>query len=404
MSVRIGLLVDVYKPFMSGVTNFVSQHKQALEALGHKVFVFTLGHLDYEDDELHVYRSPAIPLTETGYQFGFAYSRLARRKVRTMDVLHAQHPFISGSLAMTYGKRYGIPVIFTNHTRYDKVALHYVPVLPGGVSETLLEAYLPWFANQCQAVTAPTQAIRRLLRDYGVTVRIPVIRNGVELSPFRAPARLRTRAELGVPEGAKVSIYVGRIAPEKNLSFLLRAFARVRRELPDAHLLVVGYGPEERHLHDLADELGVAGFIVFTGRVPYEQVPDYLALADVFVTASVIEVQPLSIIEGLAAGLPAVAIASDAVADTLMDGGNSLLAAYNGQDFAVRWVRLLSDDDLRARLSVNARVSSQQYDIHHTAARMTALYEEVVEEYLSRLAGGEDGDVISVLRRTIGTN
>jgi 1,2-diacylglycerol 3-alpha-glucosyltransferase len=107
---RIGLLADVYKPFMSGVTNFVSQHKQALEALGHKVFVFTLGHLDYEDEELHIYRSPAIPVTETGYQFGFVYSRLARRKVKTMDILHAQQPFISGSLAVTYGKRYGLPI------------------------------------------------------------------------------------------------------------------------------------------------------------------------------------------------------------------------------------------------------------------------------------------------------
>ena len=97
-----------------------------------------------------------------------------------MDLLHAQHPFISGSLAVIYGKRYGVPVIFTNHTRYDKLAPHYVPVLPGGVSEALLEAYLPWFANQCQAVTAPTQAILRLLREYGVTVRMLVIPNGVD--------------------------------------------------------------------------------------------------------------------------------------------------------------------------------------------------------------------------------
>ena len=377
---RIGLLVDVYKPFMSGITNFVSQHKRALEALGHKVFVFTLGHLDHEDEELYVYRSPAIPVTETGYHFGFAYSRLARRKVKTMDLLHAQHPFISGSLAVIYGKRYGVPVVFTNHTRYDKLAPHYVPVLPGGVSEALLEAYLPWFANQCQAVTAPTQAILRLLREYGVTVRMLVIPNGVDLMPFRAPAHLRTRAELGLPDEAKVSVYVGRVAPEKNLPFLLRAFARVRQRLADAYLLVVGYGPEEQHLRDKAKDLGIEGCIVFTGRVPYDQVPDYLAMGDIFVTASLIEVQPLSIIEGLAAGLPVVAIASDAVAGTLTDGDNSLLTTYSNEDFAARWVMLLSDDDLRGRLSANAQASSQQYNIHRTAAQMAELYEEVVEE------------------------
>jgi 1,2-diacylglycerol 3-alpha-glucosyltransferase len=395
---RVGLCVDVYKPFMSGITNFVSQHKQALEAMGHKVFVFTLGHVDYEDDELYIYRSPAIPLTETGYQFGFAYSRLARRKVGTMDILHTQHPFISGSMAVTYGKRYGIPVIFTNHTRYDKLASYYVPVLPGGVSEALLETYLPWFANQCQAVITPTQAIYQLLRKYGVTGRMVVIPNGVDLSPFRSPVRQRTRAELGLPGEAKVSVYVGRIAPEKNLPFLLRAFAHVCQALPEAYLLLVGYGPEEQVLHDRAKELGIAQRTIFTGRVPYEQVPDYLALADLFVTASIIDVQPLSIIEGLATGLPAVAIASDAVANTLVDGHNGVLAAYNSKDLATRWVMVLSDDDLRARLSANAQDSSQQYDIHRTSAQMAKLYEEVVEEYHGRREHHQDKET-PVLKR-----
>lgn len=381
---RIGLLVDVYKPFMSGITNFVSQHKKALEDMGHKVFVFTLGHLDYEDEELHIYRSPAIPLTETGYQFGFVYSRLARRKVRTMDILHTQHPFISGSLAVTYGKRYGLPVIFTNHSRYDKIAPYYVPILPGGVSETLLETYLPWFANQCQAVTTPTQAIRRLLRDYGVTVRMPVIPNGVDLSPFRAPNRLLTRTELGLPDEAKVSVYVGRIAPEKNLPFLLRSFARVCHKLQEVYLLVVGYGPVEQDLHAQSRELGIAQRTVFTGQVPYEQVPDYLALADLFATASVVEVQPLSIIEGLAAGLPAVAIASDAVTDTLTDGHNGLLTEYSTEDFAAKWARLLSDDELRVQLAANAQEGSQRYDIHRTAAQMAQLYKEAIEEFHSQ--------------------
>ncbi|MFZ5918158.1 MAG: glycosyltransferase [Chloroflexota bacterium] len=375
---RIGLLVDVYKPFMSGVTNFVAQHKRALEVLGHEVFVFTLGHQDYRDDEPHVYRSPAIPVTETGYQFGFVYSRQARQMVETMDVLHTQHPYISGLLAVTYGQRHDIPVIFTNHTRYDQVTRLYLPGLASGLSDTLMEAYLPWFTGHCAAVTAPTQAVRRVLRDYGVTVRIPVIPNGVELEAFRNPLHRRTRAELGLPQESVVSIYVGRMAPEKNLSFLLRAFARVHQKLPRARLLLVGYGPEERDLRDLAQELGIAQAAVFAGRVSYEQVSDYLALADLFVTASVIEGQPLSIIEGLAAGLPAVAIESDAVADTLQDGYNSLLAAYNNEDLALKWATALSEQTLRARLAAGAQESSQRYDVHRTAAQMVVLYDEVV--------------------------
>jgi glycosyltransferase involved in cell wall biosynthesis len=173
---------------------------------------------------------------------------------------------------------------------------------------------------------------------------------------------------------------VGRVVPEKNLAFLLRAFARVRLKVPAAWLLVVGGGPHERSLHNLAQDLGIAGCTVFTGRAPYAQVPDLLALADLFVTASVVEVQPLSIIEGLAAGLSALAIASDAVTDTLTDGYDSLLADGSCHDYAARWVALLSDDALRARLSANARESSRRYDVRCTAGQMVELYAQVIDE------------------------
>ena len=124
---RIGQLTEVYKPFVNGVTNFISLHKRVLESWGHKVFVFTLGHEDYEDDELHVIRSPAIPLSDTGYHLSFRFSRRARKKIKTMDVLHVHHPFISGRQAISLGKRYDIPVVFTNHTRTRRPATQLVP-------------------------------------------------------------------------------------------------------------------------------------------------------------------------------------------------------------------------------------------------------------------------------------
>lgn len=397
--VKIGLLVDVYKPFMSGVTYFVAQHKQALEALGHEPFVFTLGHTDYPDDEPNVYRSPAIPVTETGYQFGFVYSRQARQQIEAMDVLHAQHPFISGMLAITYGKRHSIPLIFTSHTRYDKVPQHYMPQPISGISEALLETYLPWFTGQCQAVTAPTRAVRRLLREMGVTARVAVIPNGVALTPFHNPPRRRTRADLGLGMEDRVAVYVGRLAPEKNLPFLLRAFARVHREMARARLLLVGYGPEEKALRGQAGELGIGGAVVFAGRVPYADVPDHLALADLFVTASIVEGQPLSIIEGLAAGLPALAIDSEAVADTLVDGENGLLATCDLQDFADLWLSLLSDDDLRARLAARARASSRRYDIHRTAAQMADLYQQAIESHSQQQVAAEEQGLLALFKR-----
>ena len=103
-TMRIGMMVDMYKPHISGVTNYVSLNKRMLESRGHKVFVFTFGDEDYEDDELYVVRSPGVPLNvhDTGFHLSFRYSQPAQRKVKSMDVVHVHHPFLTGPLALRY--------------------------------------------------------------------------------------------------------------------------------------------------------------------------------------------------------------------------------------------------------------------------------------------------------------
>ncbi len=381
---RIGLLVDVYKPHVSGVTNFVCQHKKALEARGHEVFVFTLGDPDYKDEEPRIIRSPAIPLSDTGYYLNFSFSRTARNMCKTMDVLHVHHPFITGRIAIRYGKRYGIPVVYTNHTRYDLYAQHYLPVLPHALTQTFLEAYLPSFTSQCDLIIVPSKGLHDVLRSYGVTSHIEIVPNGIDLEPFQNPRMRHSRAELGLPESAKVLVYVGRIAPEKNLAFLLRAFAVVSHELPETHLLLVGGGPEMDNLRDQAQKSGIDKKVVFTGSVEYEDVPGYLSMADAFVTASVTEVHPLSVIEAMAVGLPVLGIQSPGVGDTVVDGVNGLLSKHDLAEFSLRMFRLMSENDLRARLAKNALEDSEQYSILNTSQRILGFYEESVAMYRKR--------------------
>jgi glycosyltransferase involved in cell wall biosynthesis len=381
---RIGLLMDVYKPHISGITNVVCQHKKALEDQGHKVFVFTLGNLDYEDKEPRIIRSPAIPLSDTGYYLNFSFSGAARNKCKTMDVLHTHHPFITGRIAVRYGKRYGIPVVYTNHTRYDLYAQHYLPLLPDALAQTFLEAYLPSFTSQCDLVIAPSKGLHDVLRGYGVTSHIEIVPNGIDLEPFRNPRTRHTRTELGLPESAKVMIYIGRIAPEKNLAFLLRAFAIVSQELPETYLLLVGDGPEMDNLRDQAQKSGTGEKVTFTGCVEYEDVPGYLGLADAFVTASVTEVHPLSVIEAMAVGLPVLGIESPGVGDTVVDGVNGFLSRHDLAKFSLKMYRLMSENDLRAQLAKRALEDSEQYSILSTSKRILRFYEELAAKYRER--------------------
>jgi len=387
---RVGMLVDMYKPHISGVTNYVALNKRVLEQLGHKVFVFTFGDEDYEDDELYVVRSPGVPfnVNDTGLHVSFRYSLSAQRKVKSMDVAHVHHPFLTGPLALRYCKSRGIPIVFTNHTRYDLYVHHYFPsYVPDAVGETFLRAYLPNFCQQCDLVIAPSAGLMKVMRDLGVTSPIKVIPNGIDLRPFRPPSTRLTRAEVGLPDEDVVLIYVGRLSPEKNLPFLLRAFFGVAAARPGVTLALVGDGSELENLRDQAERSGLAARVKFLGKVQFADVPAYLSLADVFVTASETEVHPFSLIEALAAGLPALGITSPGVGDTIVDDDNGFLSPPDMAAFTAKLMRLVMEKDTRQRLGARARETAQTYDINKTAAQVLAEYERLVEENVRQLRG-----------------
>ena len=153
---RIGMMTDVYKPHVSGITNYISLNKEYIEKAGHEVFIFTFGDLDYKDDEQRVVRSPGLPLTDTGYYLSFRYSRRAKALLQTMDLVHVHHPFLSGRLALNYCRPLRIPIVFTNHTRYDLYAQAYLPLLPEEFSDTFLQSYMPTFCQAVDLVISPS--------------------------------------------------------------------------------------------------------------------------------------------------------------------------------------------------------------------------------------------------------
>ena len=165
---RIGMMADTYKPHVSGITNYIDLNKRYLERAGHDVFVFTFGDLDYRDDEPRVIRSPGLPLQNTGYYLSFRYKREAKRLLQSMDILHAHHPFLSGRLALRYARPLQIPVVFTNHTRYDLYAQAYMPLMPEEISDGLLRAYMPNFCEAVDLVFSPSGGMVKVLRGLDV--------------------------------------------------------------------------------------------------------------------------------------------------------------------------------------------------------------------------------------------
>ena len=376
---RIGMMADIYKPHISGVTHHIALNKACFEKAGHEVYVFTFGEDLPGDSESHVIHSPGVPIRDTGYNFGLWHTRSARRLIESMDLVHVHHPFVSGQLALHYCRPKGIPVVFTNHSRYDHFAHAYIPVLPDQVGEALLQVYIPSFCRDVDLVIVPSEGVKGVMQAFGVDAPIEVIPNGVELGPFRESVRPMDRSGLGIPRSDVLIIYVGRLSPEKNLRDLLQAFLGVVDAYPEVSLMIVGEGPDLESLRHEASRSRAPGKIVLTGLVEYSRIPSYLAAADIFATPSISEVHPLSVIEAMAAGLPVVGIQAPGVADVVVNGFNGLLSANDLAAFTAHLTRIVGDVDLRRRLARNARASSDAYDIDRTSGLLLRRYAELIE-------------------------
>jgi 1,2-diacylglycerol 3-alpha-glucosyltransferase len=382
---RIGMMADVYQPHISGITNYISLNKVFLEKRGHEVYVFTSSDMDYTDNEPNIIRSPGLPLLDTGYSISLSYTSRAKKLLSTMEVVHVHHPFLSGSLALRYCRPRGIPIIFTNHTRYDLYSQAYLPPVADIIGAAAVQAYLPAFCRACDMVISPSAGMRDVMVGFGVDTPIEIAPNGVDLRPFQNLSTSIDRQELGFSTEDVVLIYVGRLGPEKNLQFLLRSFAGVVQAYDHARLLLIGDGPERESLQELVTHTNICDCVKFTGMMPYEKIPAYLKMADAFVTASVSEVHPLTVVEAMAAGLPVLGISSPGIGDTIRDGESGYLVAQEDMaSFTAKMVRLVREDDYRRQMGETARQAAAEYDIERTTEMMEERYRKMVDLVKSR--------------------
>lgn len=372
---QIGMVTAVYKPVINGVTRMVALYKEQLEAVGHEVTIFTVGD-DHPEDEANVIRSPGLNMNDSGYFITLGYSREAQKMLRQMDILHCHHLFMSVELAHRYGR---CPIIYTNHTRYDLYGNAYLN-LPQPASDAILRQIWPEFCNYADIVITPSESVRQVMLEFGVRTPIVTIENGVDLKPYKELTNPLQKSDLGIPETAVLLIYVGRLAVEKDVERLIDQFAVALDITANIHLLIVGDGPSRQELEQHARDLGLADKVHFSGAIPYEDVPRYMAAADIFATASVSEVHPLTVIEAMATGLPVVAVSSPGIVDTVESGKTGLLTTRPDGGLAAAIVGLALNDDRRAKMSQAARAASERYDIKRTVALTSNLYERLREE------------------------
>lgn len=379
---RVVMVSDVFFPRINGVSTAIQTYRDSLLAHGIEVSLVAPDY-DGRRAESWVTRVPARRVPGDPEDRLVRWGRMhaaARAAVgRGCDLVHVQTPFVAHYAGVRAARSSRVPVVATYHTLFEEYLAHYVPLIPPAWLKGLARRFSRSQCNDLDAVIVPSAAICRRLADYGVQVARHVLPTGVKLNPPAPDARPWFRARHGIAADRPVALYVGRVAHEKNIDFLLDVAEQMRVTMPAMLMVIAGDGPALPSLRHSVARRGLAEQVRFIGYLDREsELPACYAAADVFVFASRTETQGLVLLEAMSAGLPVVALAEMGTVDILAPGRGALVPEGNPYAFSLALGRVLADDMLRAKLSAEAAVYAAEWSSAALAGRMAELYRQIV--------------------------
>lgn len=374
---RVLTVSDVYFPRVNGVSTSIETFRQVLTEHGVSMRLVAPRYGD-EPDQEGVIRIGARSIPRDPEDRLLAWGETHKTvldQARDCDLIHVQTPFVAHYAGLKAARRLDKPVLATYHTLFEEYLFHYAPFLPAEWLKGLARRFSRTQCNDLDAVVVPSTAMRDRLAEYGVTVPMHVLPTGIPLSRFAEGDRARFRERHRIPEDRPVALFVGRVAHEKNIAFLIDAVAEACRTVPELLFLITGEGPAEKALRRRAEDLGIAGNVRFLGYLDRQhELPDCYSAADVFIFASRTETQGLVLLEAMAMGLPVVALAAMGTKDILGPGRGGVAPADDVADFAAAIDRLMTDPALRHRLSAEAREYAREWADDRMAGRLAELY------------------------------
>ncbi len=390
---RVLFISDVYFPRVNGVSTSIRTFRADLSAAGVET---TLVAPDYPQPATQTASSTSSPGSDPNVvrvpsagvprdpedrrmRWNALRAALEPLAAQHFDLVHIHTPFIAHYAGIGFARRNRIPVVATYHTFFEEYLHHYVPLMPRPLGRVLARRFTRSQCSQLDAIVVPSEPMRALLLEYGVTTRAQVIPTGLPADRYVQGDGARFRAQFGIPTDRPLLLYVGRVAHEKNIEFLLHSFVALRRSRPDAMLAIAGEGPARAQLESLAVELGIAPHMHFIGYLDRERgLADCYASADVFVFASRTETQGLVLLEALAQGRPVVSTAVLGTASILQPNCGARVSPENSETFAQTVLDVLDDPQRAAKLSAQARVYAQSWASANMAWRLAELYKEII--------------------------
>ncbi len=401
---RIGLFTDSYTPDINGVSTSVFNLRKALMKMGHTVYIVTVNNsiIKHEYDEKEkILKLPGIPVGIYNYRFSEIYSISTIKIIKkwNLDVIHSHTEFGVGIFARILSKQFKIPLVHTYHTLYEDYT-HYIThnhfdKLSKNIVKKLTKLYCVKTAKE---TIVPTNKIYKLFKEkYMIDKNINIIPSGIDIDRFYkenvSPTKVeQIKKKYGITKQDFTIIFVGRLATEKNIEFLLNAEQKmIEKKIFNTKLLIVGDGPEKEKYINIARKLNIFDKVIFTGKIKQEEIQYYYQCADAFVTASNSETQGLTVIEAMASEVVPICINDMAFLE--MVPKKSIFS--NQEEYINQLITFANNDKLREEYKVEIRKKAEEYSSKRYAERVLDVYRGVltggIKDNITKKEGIKDG-------------
>ena len=402
---KILITSDLYPPVINGVSTFSQNLARGLSAAGHEVVVVAPSQTGKRYNEkdgaiaIHRVRSVVFPFYQN-VRICLTPQLEIRKIIKEFqpDIIHNQMPMGIGQAATMLGRHYDIPLVSTSHAMPENLMdnLQKLSAFSGPINYMLADIGRRYHSKS-DVVTAPTKSglngFERFIAK--MTVPIKIISNGIDLKQYQpGPVKKSLYRKFKLPTDQPIITYLGRLDTEKHVWVLLYALREVLKKR-QAHLLIVGSGVDLDNERHIAEEIGVAKHVTFTGRVSEEDKIALHRVGDLFAVASPAELQCIAALEAMASGKPIVAVQAGALGELChhhKNGERFKLDDYKGA--ARGMLRILDDKSLAKKYGAESLRIAQTHDLDTVIQKFVKLYETTVaqkqKEIDARPAGWRD--------------
>lgn len=378
---KIALISPNYLPIIGGTQVALHNIAKHLINEGHDVLVIT--RRSAEDEAVNCYDGVNVrSFIEYGGKLSFIYTDVIlysflKKHLATVDIIHQFHLLRFGLPVVLFGRYHRKPVVTTlmGTDTFD----------PEYSITRLFSPYLSYIMNKSSTVTSPSIDLSRYAYRQGCSQEIHIIPHGINADWFTSrdqhAAQLRETV-LHHKKAKKIILSVGRLHSIKRPDILLRAMSVLVNtyNVKNAVLLIVGDGPEEANLRQLAHDLNISELVEFHGHVPQENVADYYHCCDIFAFHSTYETFGIVLAEAMACGKPVVSTFAGAIPEVVDHKETGLLVPPNDPKEFAKALKLLNEDESLAKMmgEQGRRKAMVQYEWRNICRQYLELYNKVL--------------------------